>query len=108
MVFYLVGTKLEAKAKLRAKSVNLEIKWVNVRHREKLVPKVQAWRTLGLKCKKKRFYSIRLYFDYVRIINIKIIIRDYLILGFYLYLFSIKCIYLLGSLSRIRLSPLAL
>ncbi len=99
MIFYLIGTKFEAKAKLRAKSVNLEIKWANVRYKEKFFPKVQAWGTQGFKCKKKRFYSIRPYFNYIRIINIKIIIKDYLILGFYLiyiYLYSIKCIYLLG------------
>ena len=77
MVFYLIGTKFEAKVKLRAKSVNLEMKWANVRHKEKLVPKLQAWRTQGLKCKKKIFYSIKLYFYYIRIINIEIIIKDY-------------------------------
>ena len=85
MIFYLIGTKFEAKAKLRDKSVNLEIKWANVRHKEKLVPKVQAWRTQGLKCKKKRFYSIKLYFNYIRIINIEIIIKDF-ILFIFIYL----------------------
>lgn len=49
------GTKFEAKVKLRAKSVNLEIKWANVRYKEKLVPKVQAWRTQGLKSKRRDF-----------------------------------------------------
>ena len=77
MIFYLIGTKFEAKAKLMAKSVNLKIKWANVRHKKKLVSKVQALRKQGLKCKKKRFYSIRLYFNYIRIINIEIIIKDY-------------------------------
>ena len=77
MIIYLIETKFEAKAKLMAKSMNLEIKWANVRHKKKLVPKVQAWRTQGLKCKKKRFYSIKLYFNYIRIINIEIIIKDY-------------------------------
>ena len=37
MIFYFIGTKFEVKAKLRAKSVNLEIKWANVRHKEKKV-----------------------------------------------------------------------
>ena len=63
MSFYLLGTDLKAKTKLRDKSANSDTQWADMRHRTKIVPKVRAWKTQGLKTQKEEilFYKTPFY-----------------------------------------------